>query len=253
MECDALRDDQRERIRGFVPGGTRGKRGPRTNNRLFLDALLWMARSGGRWRDLPERLGDYRSVKRRYYRWIEMGVLDEMLAMLAREADLEWLMIDSTIVRAHQHAAGARKVKGGPDAQGLGRSRGGLSTKIHAATESLGLPVRLIASPGQRNDIAFAHDLVEGIQAAATIADKGYDADHLCDKITETGADVVIPPKRNRKLQRHYDADLYKERNRIERFFNKLKRFRRVATRYDKLLANFMGFVKLAAIAIWLK
>ncbi|MBY3334145.1 IS5 family transposase [Rhizobium leguminosarum bv. viciae 248] len=253
MDCDALRDDQWERIRGFVPGGTRGKRGPRTNNRLFLDALLWMARSGGRWRDLPERLGDYRSVKRRYYRWIEMGVLDEMLAMLAREADLEWLMIDSTIVRAHQHAAGARKVKGGPDAQGLGRSRGGLSTKIHAATESLGLPVRLIASPGQRNDIAFAHDLVEGIQAAATIADKGYDADHLCDKITETGADVVIPPKRNRKLQRHYDADLYKERNRIERFFNKLKQFRRVATRYDKLLANFMGFVKLAAIAIWLK
>ncbi|MBY3224594.1 IS5 family transposase [Rhizobium laguerreae] len=253
MDCDALRDDQWERIRGFVPGGTKGKRGPRTNNRLFLDALLWMARSGSRWRDLPERLGDYRSVKRRYYRWIEVGVLDEMLAMLAREADLEWLMIDSTIVRAHQHAAGARKVKGGPDAQGLGRSRGGLSTKIHAATEALGLPVRLIASPGQRNDIAFAHDLVDGIQAAATIADKGYDADHLCDKITETGADVVIPPKRNRKLQRPYDADLYKERNRIERFFSKLKQFRRVATRYDKLLANFMGFVKLAAIAIWLK
>ncbi|WP_155773339.1 IS5 family transposase [Rhizobium leguminosarum] len=253
MDCDALRDDQWERIRGFVPGGTKGKRGPRTNNRLFLDALLWMARSGSRWRDLPERLGDYRSVKRRYYRWIEMGVLDEMLTMLAREADLEWLMIDSTIVRAHQHAAGARKVKGGPDAQGLGRSRGGLSTKIHAATEALGLPVRLIASPGQRNDIAFAHDLVDGIQAAATIADKGYDADHLCDKITETGADVVIPPKRNRKLQRPYDADLYKERNRIERFFSKLKQFRRVATRYDKLLANFMGFVKLAAIAIWLK
>ncbi len=113
MDCDALRDDQWERIRGFVPGGTRGKRGPGTNNRLFLDALLWMARSGSRWRDLPEQLGDYRSVKRRYYRWIEMGVLDEMLAMLAREADLEWLMIDSTIVRAHQYAAGARKVKGG--------------------------------------------------------------------------------------------------------------------------------------------
>nr|WP_246622430.1 IS5 family transposase [Rhizobium laguerreae] len=250
MDCDALRDDQWERIRGFVPGGTKGKRGPRTNNRLFLDALLWMVRSGSRWRDLPERLGDYRSVKRRYYRWIEMGVLDEMLAMLAREADLEWLMIDSTIVRAHHHAAGARDQRGA-DAQG--RSRGGLSTKIHAATEALGLPVRLIASPGQRNDIAFAHDLVDGIQAAATIADKGYDADHLCDKITETGADVVIPPKRNRKLQRPYDADLYKERNRIERFFSKLKQFRRVATRYDKLLANFMGFVKLAAIAIWLK
>ncbi|MNE24569.1 hypothetical protein D3C87_1411190 [compost metagenome] len=86
---------------------------PPTDNRLFLDALLLMARSGGRWRDLPQRLGDYGSVKRRYYRGIEMGVFDEMLAVLAREADLEWLMIDSTIVRAHQHAAGARKEKGG--------------------------------------------------------------------------------------------------------------------------------------------
>lgn len=113
--------------------------------------------------------------------------------------------------------------------------------------------MRLIATPGQRNDIAFAHGLVDGLQAQAALADKGYDADHFVNSLAETGAMIVIPPKRNRKLQRPYDADLYKERNRIERFFNKLKQFRRVATRYDKLLANFMGFVKLAAIAIWLK
>lgn len=113
MDCDALRDDQWERIKSFVPGGTKGKRGPRTDNRKFLNALLWMARSGGRWRDLPERFGDYQSVKRRYYRWIEMAVLDDMLIVLAKEADLEWLMIDSTIVRAHQHSAGARREKGG--------------------------------------------------------------------------------------------------------------------------------------------
>ena len=84
MDCDALRDDQWERIKGFVPGGTKGKRGPRTNNRQFLDALLWMARSGARWRDLPKRLGNYEAVKRRYYRWIEKGVLDEMLYWRAR-------------------------------------------------------------------------------------------------------------------------------------------------------------------------
>ena len=113
MDRKMLRDDQWDPIKGFVPGGCKGKRGPRTDNRRFLDALLWMAPSGGRWRDLPEALGDYHSVKRRYYRWIEMGVLDDMLAVLAREADLEWLMIGSTIVRAHQHAAGARKEKGG--------------------------------------------------------------------------------------------------------------------------------------------
>lgn len=113
VEVDGLRDHQWERVQGLVPGGMKGKRGPRTDNRRFLNALLWMARSGGRWNDLPERLGDYRTVKRRYYDWVARGVLDQMLADLAREADLDWLMIDSTIVRAHQHAAGARKVKGG--------------------------------------------------------------------------------------------------------------------------------------------
>ena len=128
-----------------------------------------------------------------------------------------------------------------------------MSTKIHAASDALGNPLRLIASPGQRNDIALAHDLIADLDAQAAIADKGYDADHLCAAIAERGAQIVIPPKRNRKVQRAYDVELYKERNLIERFFNKLKQFRRVATRYDKLLVNFMGFVKLAAIAIWLK
>ena len=156
--------------------------------------------------------------------------------------------------RARPSASGRHPpAKKGADAQGLGRSRGGLSTKIHAASDALGNPVRLIGSPGQRNDIAFAHDLIDGFVADATIADKGYDADHLCEKIAETGGQPVIPPKRNRTFKRTYDVELYKERNIIERFFNKLKQFRRVATRYDKLLKNFMGFVKLAAIAIWLK
>ena len=93
----------------------------------------------------------------------------------------------------------------------------------------------------------------EANQAENFIADKGYDADHLCAAIAGKGAQIVIPPKRNRRILRAYDVDLYKQRNLIERFFNKLKQFRRVATRYDKLLVNFMGFVKLAAIAIWLK
>ena len=128
-----------------------------------------------------------------------------------------------------------------------------MSTKIHAAGDALGNPVRLIGSPGQRNDIAFAHALIEGFVADATLADKGYDADHLCERIAASDGEIVIPPKRNRTVKRPYDAELYKERNIIERFFNKLKQFRRVATRYDKLLVNFMGFVKLAAIAIWLK
>ena len=113
--------------------------------------------------------------------------------------------------------------------------------------------MRLLASPGQRNDIALAHDLIEGFEPEAVLGDKGYDADALAEAVETSGAEVVIPPKRNRTNPRSYDRDLYKERNKIERFFNKLKQFRRVATRYDKLLVNFMGFVKLAAIAIWLR
>lgn len=113
MMCDRLRDDEWDRLKALMPGGTKGRRGPRTDNRLFVDALLFMARFGGRWRDLPAEYGHYQSVKRRYDRWIEMGVLDDILATVAQEADLEWLMIDPTIVRAHQHAVGARQDKGG--------------------------------------------------------------------------------------------------------------------------------------------
>ena len=128
-----------------------------------------------------------------------------------------------------------------------------MSTKIHAAGDASGRPVRLIAGPGQENDMARAHELIDGLVADATIGDKSYDADPLEAKIIEQGSQVVIPPRRHRKTPRAYDKELYKQRNRIERFFNKLKQFRRVATRYDKLLVNFMGFVKLAAIAIWLR
>jgi putative transposase len=95
--------------------------------------------------------------------------------------------------------------------------------------------------------------LIEGLEAEVVIADKGYDADHLHDAIFERGAEPVIPPKANRRAPHHYDKALYKERNLVERFFNKLKQFRRVATRYDKLLVNYRGFVLLAAIAILLR
>ena len=135
----------------------------------------------------------------------------------------------------------------------MGRSRGGLSTKVHAATDALGNPVRLLFGPGQRHDVTRSHELVDGFEPEAVIADKGYDADHLRDAIHDAGAEAVIPPRFNRKTPHAYDRALYQECNLVERFFNKLKQFRRVATRYDKLLANYKGFVQLAAIAILLR
>ena len=112
-DCDSLTDDQWARIAPMMPGGCKGKRGPRTNNRLFMDAILWMARSGARWRDLPERFGDYRIIKWRYYDWIERDVLSGIFNALSFDVDLEWVSVDATVIRAHQHAAGARKEKGG--------------------------------------------------------------------------------------------------------------------------------------------
>lgn len=112
MSVDALRDDQWERIEPFVPGGRKGRRGPRSNNRRFIDALIWMARSGARWRDLPEFYGPYQSVKRRYYRWIENKTIENIFKALAKDADIEWIQVDATIIRAHKHAAGAPLKRG---------------------------------------------------------------------------------------------------------------------------------------------
>lgn len=128
-----------------------------------------------------------------------------------------------------------------------------MSTKVHVATDALGNPVRLLLGPGQRHDITRGHELIDGFEPDAVIADKGYDADHLGEAILDAGAEPVIPSRSNRQAPRSHDKALYKERNLIERFFNKLKQFRRVATRYDKLLANYEGFVQLAAIAILLR
>jgi len=123
LEGEVLRDDQWERIRPFVPGGRRGKRGPRSDGRRFFDALLWLARSGGRWRDLPERFGPYQRAKRRYYRWIEAGVFDRLFEAAAEYPDLEWVAIDATVIRAQAQAAGAR------------RKRGDLKPRLSAARE----------------------------------------------------------------------------------------------------------------------
>ena len=143
--------------------------------------------------------------------------------------------------------------KRGQKNQALGRSRGGFTTKIHALCDALGNPIRFILTGGERNDCTQALDLLEGVSGQAVLADKGYDAGYIVEVAEIMGALVVIPPKSNRKVQREYDRDLYKERNLIERMFGKLKQFRRIATRYDKTKTAFMAFIHIASILLWLK
>ena len=140
--------------------------------------------------------------------------------------------------------------KNGP--QAVGRSRGGLTTKVHAATDALGNPVRWLLTPGQESGISQAPALLEGFSPERVIADKGYDADSFIDKIRSLGAEPVIPPRSNRVEQREYDRHWYKNRNLVERFFNRIKQFRRIATRHEKLDRNFMAMIDIACICIWL-
>nr|WP_260433737.1 IS5 family transposase [Burkholderia cenocepacia] len=141
-------------------------------------------------------------------------------------------------------AFGRRSKKSGP--QALGRSRGGLTTKLHLAVDEAGRPLRMIVTEGQVSDISCAHELVEQLRTGAVIADKGYDSDAFVNTIRTTRAKAVIPPRSNRKTKRRYSRVLYRTRNIVERFFNRIKHFRRVSTRYDKLAGNYLAFAVLA-------
>lgn len=154
--------------------------------------------------------------------------------------------------RTGSSGRGASK-KGGAQAQALGRPRGGFGTKLHAIVDALGLPVRFALGPGQHNDMAPACDLIRGLRGQQVLADRAYDADDLHDVILDQGGEPVIPSRRHRKYQHRYDRIAYKQRWGIESFFARIKQWRRIATRYDKIAANFLGFVKLAAIILWLK
>jgi len=113
--------------------------------------------------------------------------------------------------------------------------------------------VRLVLGPGHRGDVLYGADLLEGLKPRRVIADLAYNAEHFHDTVLDLGAEPVIPSRPQRRRKHAFDKVMYKERNLVERFFGKLKQFRRVATRYDKLLSNFKGFVLIAAIVIWLK
>jgi transposase len=136
--------------------------------------------------------------------------------------------------------------------QAIGRSRGGYTTKIHVVVDALGNPVKLALTPGQEADSPWAIPLLTDLEFLTLLADKGYDTDEIIEFLTLRGACVCIPPKSNRTVQREYDQHLYKERNLVERFFNRIKQFRRLATRYEKNAQNFLSVLTLVTTVIWL-
>jgi transposase len=135
----------------------------------------------------------------------------------------------------------------------LGRSRGGFGTKIHVGVNGLGLPVKLVLTPGQAADVTQAATLIEGVPFEVVIADKAYDSRALVGRIEGRGGEAVIPSQRDRKRQRVYDRERYKDRNLAERFWARVKQYRRVATRYEKTARNFLAMVHVASIMLLLR
>ncbi|MCJ9696039.1 IS5/IS1182 family transposase [Rhizobium anhuiense] len=245
-----LRDEQWERISHHIIGDERTRGSSGRDNRMFMEAVLWIVRTGSPWRDLPEVFGEWNSVFRRFSRWSRKGIWWRIFEAMADDPDFEYLIVDSTIIRAHQHAAGGKK---GAEDQALGRSRGGLSTKIHMAVRGLGCPVRFTLTAGQKGDAPQADALIEGLPADIIMADTAYDSNHLRNAIADKGAVAVIPNNPSRARKYPLDKHLYAQRHLIECCFSKLKQFRRVATRFEKTAENYLAVVTIAATMLWIR
>ncbi len=271
---------------------TDGKRGGQfRDHRVIIEAIAWRFRTGSPWRDLPERFGAWQTAWRRHDEWSRNGTWHRLLAAAQADADAEgtlgWMVsVDSSIVRAHQHAAGARSgVRGArpnhtklaperPD-HALGRSRGGLSTKIHLATDTFGRPLSLWLTPGQTSDTTQLARVLDGIRVPRVgagrprtrpdrvIADKGYSSRANRALLSGRGIRVTIPERDDQKGHRRrrgsaggrpytFDPMIYRDRV-VERCFNVFKQWRGIAARFDKKATNFLGGLTLAAALMWLR
>jgi transposase len=235
-------------IRPMLPNKARGI--PRVDDRRTLNGIFWVLRSGAPWRDLPESYGPHTTCYNRFVRWRQAGVWDQIMDALAAAHDAAVQIIDTSVVRVHQHGS----CIAGNRAQHMGRSRGGLTSKIHAVVDANGLPVRLGLTAGEVHNNRLCSVLLTGLRPRTMLlADRGYDADWIRALAICQGAWANIPPKCNRKDPICFSPFLYRARNLVERFFNKIKNCRRVATRYDKLAANYLALVKLACIRLWVR
>jgi transposase len=243
---------------------------PNHEHRTILNGILWVLRSGAPWRDLPERFGSVGTVSSRFYRWRQTGIWQRVLEALQTKAEaaglIEWDLhfVDSSVVRAHQHAAGARRSRDGGSCEALGRSRGGFSTKIHVRAEGHGKPVSFALSGGERHDCVALPALLDSgavrrprgrprLRPRRVAGDKAFSGRPSRGHLRRRHIGAVIPTTAQQRRRPGFDRDAYRARNRVERLFNRLKQFRRIATRYEKRAANYLAMLHIAAILIWIK
>ena len=210
--------------------------------RQFVEAVVYVLRTGVAWEDLPERFGKPNSLYRRFRRWSQQGIWDALFTAGVPEDALETVMVDATITKAQRFASGA----GGGGEEDLGRSRGGLTTKIHTLVDHRGRSLCYLLTPGQAADCRHAETLLESVAFAYLIGDRAYDTDALRAWCGEYGVEAVIPAKRNRKVPIPHARVRYRTRHRIENLFGRVKDYTRIILRKDKTSRSYAGFVSLA-------
>jgi transposase len=215
----------------------------------MVEAILFVLRTGIPWRDLPERFGKWSGVYTRWRRWTARGLWDQLLSAVARRARGTTRFVDTTHIKLHQHGANPA---GGQAAQAIGRTKGGLNTKLAAIVDSHGRAVALSLHAGPRHDVRTMDEHACLLRGRTLVGDKGFDADGLRERIRYFRGRTCIPRRKNCGGSRPFRCQLYRRRHRIENFFCRIKRHRRISTRYDKLASTFLAFVQLAAALDWL-
>ena len=225
----------------------------RISNLQVLNAILYVAEHGCKWRGLPRRFGRWHTVYTRMNRWSKNGVLDRVFEHLQREQivriKLAVVSLDSTSVKVHPDGTGVRK-KNGP--QAIGKSRGGWTTKIHMVAADARTAMTFALSPGQAHDAPEGRKLLHRLGPRpgnlAVVLDRAYQGNETRQLALALGFTPVVPPLLSRVDPWAYDKELYKRRNAVERLFRRLKGFRRSFARFEKLDALFLGFILIALI-----
>lgn len=218
--------------------------------RQTVEGIFYRLRVGSPWRDLPATFGNWNAIYKRFNAWSAQEKLMAIFRALVVGPDLEWVFIDGSIVKAHQHSSGAAHQQ----KTAIGKSVAGNTTKIHMAVDACGLPIHFSVTGGEVHDCKEAPELVANLPLADyMVADKGYDSELLRIDIREKGSIPVIPRKQNSTVGNEgMDWGLYRYRHLVENAFARLKHFRAIATRYDKLKRNFESSIALACAFIWL-